>query len=834
VDFIFIEGDAYLLICLSPTYFSFLYPLGGTGARQSKVVEVKLSETFSTLKSAGWKGKYFICDPEKSFNSNKQKIQNENMIFHPLSKKEHPYLSDTKCRVIKERYRLAKYNLPFQMCQKLSRYLALWVNSTLNMAPTKHNSGMTSPHIQFYGVKPDFNTHCSLSFGDFGDVSDPSDTRNSSRSRTFPGLALYPDHITGRWYYFDLSFGHKFPQLRLQCKPYPLIPKDYLKILNQMAKSDPVRKSEDVLLEESIYSSINESADYDLVEDDSEFQTQETPAYAPIQLSASKIQFMKNSSDDSVNMVQYNLNAGLKRFGDSGLKAIEKELRSVIEMGVIEGAYKSDLSLEESEGIIRSLSFMGEKSDGTVKARMCGNPTGVRKDILSLINTYSPTVNNHSLFITLDIAGSEGRFILMFDIGTAYLNAEMIRRVFMYLDKHTSQILCEISPEYSKFLQRDGRILTRVKKALYGCPESGRLWYDLVVEFLLSIGFKRNLKDRCVFNRDTPGGQLTILFHVDDFIATCKDPNEIQILHDQFVKRFKKVSFQWGPKYSFLGMEIEQISGKRISISMDKFINNLLESFPVPSTSRSTPVSDKIFVIDPDSELLSSEKREIFHSVVASCLYLSVKVRKDISVAVAFLSSRVQKPADDDMGKLTHLMQYIRTTSDRKLILGGESTQRIPRMYCDASYGVHSDGKSHSGISIHFNLGAVISKSIKQKIVSKSSTEAELNALSDGAALYSWMLQFLEEQGYANPSGIIYEDNEAAIILAKNGHPTSERTRHIRIRQFFISQFLESKEMQLVHCNTKRMVADILTKFIANPGFFNLVEVLMGYISHLN
>jgi hypothetical protein len=267
---------------------------------------------------------------------------------------------------------------------------------------------------------------------------------------------------------------------------------------------------------------------------------------------------------------------------------------------------------------------------------------------------------------------------------------------------------------------------------------------------------------------------------------------------------------------------------------MDKFINNLLESFPVPPTSRSTPVSDKIFVIDSDSELLTNERKEIFHSIVASCLYLSVKVRKDISVAVAFLSSRVQCPGNDDMSKLTHLIQYIRSTSDRKLILGGDSSERVPRMYCDASYGVHADGKSHTGISIHFNLGAMISKSIKQKIVSKSSTEAELIALSDGAALYSWVLQFLEEQGYTNPSGIVYEDNEAAIILANNGYPTSERTRHIRIRQFFISQFLESKEMQLVHCNTKRMVADILTKFIANPGFFNLVEVLMGYISHLN
>ena len=52
----------------------------------------------------------------------------------------------------------------------------------------------------------------------------------------------------------------------------------------------------------------------------------------------------------------------------------------------------------------------------------------------------------------------------------------------------------------------------------------------------------------------------------------------------------------------------------------------------------------------------------------------------------------------------------------------------------DAAYGVHPDGKSHKGSCVAVGeRGEVQSKSAKQQIVTKSSTEAELVALSDSS-----------------------------------------------------------------------------------------------------
>ena len=89
--------------------------------------------------------------------------------------------------------------------------------------------------------------------------------------------------------------------------------------------------------------------------------------------------------------------------------------------------------------------------------------------------------------------------------------------------------------------------------------------------------------------------------------------------------------------------------------------------------------------------------------------------------------------------------------------------------YVDASYATHSDMKSHTGGCIVFSRGAVLSKSIKQKLNTKSSTEAELVGTSDylPSAIYARL--FLSEQGYKIKPTVLHQDNESAIKLEQNG-----------------------------------------------------------------
>ena len=75
-------------------------------------------------------------------------------------------------------------------------------------------------------------------------------------------------------------------------------------------------------------------------------------------------------------------------------------------------------------------------------------------------------------------------------------------------------------------------------------------------------------------------------------------------------------------------------------------------------------------------------------------------------------------------------MKYIRATRDMGMVLRpGASGIRVS-LFVDASYGVHVDGRSHTGSCVVIgDVGAVHCRSSKQQIVTKSSTEAELVGL---------------------------------------------------------------------------------------------------------
>ncbi len=89
----------------------------------------------------------------------------------------------------------------------------------------------------------------------------------------------------------------------------------------------------------------------------------------------------------------------------------------------------------------------------------------------------------------------------------------------------------------------------------------------------------------------------------------------------------------------------------------------------------------------------------------------------------------------------------------------------------------------------------MFSKSTKQKIVAKSSTEAELVAVSDSLPQVIWTRNFLKEQGYDIPQAILYQDNQSCIMLSEKGKTVSQRTRHINIRYFFIQDRVATGEV---------------------------------------
>ena len=100
----------------------------------------------------------------------------------------------------------------------------------------------------------------------------------------------------------------------------------------------------------------------------------------------------------------------------------------------------------------------------------------------------------------------------------------------------------------------------------------------------------------------------------------------------------------------------------------------------------------------------------------------------------------------EDKDKFIRLVQYIQQTSENGITLGGDTSDNIKIFaYADTAYGVHVDGKSHTGDVITLGRGPIFVKSFKQKCVTKSSCEAEIIALSDIIATLAWINDLLVE-----------------------------------------------------------------------------------------
>ena len=243
---------------------------------------------------------------------------------------------------------------------------------------------------------------------------------------------------------------------------------------------------------------------------------------------------------------------------------------------------------------------------------------------------------------------------------------------------------------------------------------------------------------------------------------------------------------------------------------MEGYINDLLTLYPSCGTA-ATPANNDLFKINENSEPLPENKSSEFKTIVAKFLYLAKRVRPDLLLATSFLASRTKDPRDEDYKKLTRLLRYLQGTKSLGIIL--EANKPVHLMaYVDASYAVHDNFKSQTGGIISLARGPVYASSSKQKLVSKSSTEAELIGVSDVLSHVLWARDFLIEQGHEVGSAKLYQDNTSTILLANKGLSSSGRTRHIGVRYFFIKDRIDAGEVELEHMSTTDMIADILTK----------------------
>lgn len=208
-----------------------------------------------------------------------------------------------------------------------------------------------------------------------------------------------------------------------------------------------------------------------------------------------------------------------------------------------------------------------------------------------------------------------------------------------------------------------------------------------------------------------------------------------------------------------------------------------------------------------------------FHSVVVKLLYVAIRGRMDILLAVGFSCTRVAKSTVEDKGKLKRLLEYIKESIDKESYTLGADTLEQMQLWVDALYAVQTDMRSHIEGVISFGRGGLVCKlSEKQQLNTKSSTKAEVIGASDYLPhTLLWVKMFVEAQGHGIQENILEQDNESTIKMEKNGKASAgpSRSRHtIDIQHFGIKDRTKAASIIIRHCPTSQMLGDFFTKLL--------------------
>ena len=194
-------------------------------------------------------------------------------------------------------------------------------------------------------------------------------------------------------------------------------------------------------------------------------------------------------------------------------------------------------------------------------------------------------------------------------------------------------------------------------------------------------------------------------------------------------------------------------------------------------------------------------------------------------LAVNRLCRHAQAPNVGDWKALQRTLRYISKTRKAQLLLPATSLQ--VEAHIDASFASDKvDRKSTTGAVVMVGGAVVWAKSGKQSIVTKSSFEAELVALSDMASMVLWVAMFMGDLGFKSGVPIIYQDNQSTMKVAEKGLTNNPNTKHIDIRQLWVSEVMENGRLNLQYKKTDEMIADGMTKPLIGEKFYKFVKDL--------
>ncbi len=512
----------------------------------------------------------------------------------------------------------------------------------------------------------------------------------------------------------------------------------------------------------------------------------------------------------------------IKKFGlEVTTKSVNDEINQLIEKDVWT-CIKPNIRVFEK--ILPTKFFLKEKYDANnvfekLKSRLvaCGNfEESTSEDVAA------PTVSLNTVYLYLAVAAKKEMKIKIFDIGGAYLNAELAETESKFIRINSDVVQLIQDEKMKSCIRQNGEIIAQLKKCLYGLKISGKKWYETISRFIcIECKFTRSIYDPCSFHKFENDKLALILLYVDDILIAAEDDSIIEKVKIDLTKEFKKVTEKNGNELSFLRMAIS-INTDGIKINQAGYIDEKFESGQIES-----PHTHNFDIRNFDNESANSaEIEKEFNTKLMQLMYIAIRTRPDILYNITAFST-LKRANVEALGALKRIENYLHST--KELSLTFKSGECDIKIYADASFDSHSDSRSHIGFCIFIDKDSspILVKSNKMNMVVNSVSDAELLALSEAVKHGKLIQEQLKELGIiANMT--LYEDNKSAISIVSNRNISfSAKTKLMKRNFLFVTEFIERNELKIEYVPSEEQIADLLTKAVKGNQFYILRDVML-------
>ena len=235
---------------------------------------------------------------------------------------------------------------------------------------------------------------------------------------------------------------------------------------------------------------------------------------------------------------------------------------------------------------------------------------------------------------------------------------------------------------------------------------------------------------------------------MDDTLVAATSEDLLQEL-ERIIKSRYKITVKHDVE-TYLGVKFENLPGGDVKLTQPRLLKSLFKEYENELRSHRVrePITPQMM---PALRSINEEPMDPAANLhLEGALIYLTKSRPDINTAVSFGATHFVTPTRGEFDALIHCFKYLEATQEEVLILnaGEPGRELVLKCYVDASYLNHPDSKSHQGYCMSFgDMGTFYSKSSKQQVVSKSSTQSEIRALLSLVLVIIFIVALCKELG---------------------------------------------------------------------------------------